>query len=263
VNYFYKICILVVIVISSVACSSVRNDDGHSVQASDIENKADYKQAALLNIELGQTYLVQGQVSRAKKKLLHAVELAPNLPEAHSSLGYFFESVGDNQMADKYYRKAISLGKEQGLFHNNYGIFLCNQNKYKEADKEFALAIKDYNYPKTAETYENAGLCALKAGDQVKAEANFNFAVRYDPKQVASLLELTDLYFKRGEFVQAQDYLNRLKSQVEPSARMLWLAIQIAKNNNDPDSIASSSLLLKNKFANSVEYNLYLQSQEK
>lgn len=254
---------LLVVVISSVACSSAHKNDSQSGQTSDLENKADYKQAALLNIELGQTYLEQGQVSRAKKKLLHAVVLAPNLPEAHSSLGYFFETVGDNQMADKYHRKAISLGKEQGLFHNNYGIFLCDQNKYQEADKEFTLAVKDYNYSKTAEAYENAGLCALKAGDQVKAETNFNFAVRYDPKQVASLLELADLSFKKGEFVQAQDYLNKLKSQVEPSARILWLAIQIAKKNNDPDSIASNSLLLKNKFANSPEYNLYLHTQEK
>jgi type IV pilus assembly protein PilF len=140
---------------------------------------------------------------------------------------------------------------------------LCSQARYKEADKEFLLAIHDYNYPKTAEIYENAGLCALKAADIVKAENYFKTAVRYDPKQVASLMELAELYFKRGDFEQARNYLTRLRAQTEPYPRMLWLAIRLARQTKDADALASNVLLLKNLFADSLEYKLYLETQEK
>lgn len=254
--------ILFAVVLNCVACSNVQNDKNSELQQPvEVENKTDLKKAALLNIELGQNYLAQGQVSRAKKKLLHALELAPNLAEAHSSLGYFYETVGDNKMAEKYYRKAIFLGKEQGVFHNSYGLYLCGQNKYKEADKEFSIAVQDSNYAKTAEVYENAGMCALKAANLPMAENYFKIAVRYDSKQVASLMELAEMVFKRGDIEQSQYYLGKLRAQVEPTPRILWLAIQIARKNSDNDALASNALLLKNLFANSQEYKLYLASQ--
>lgn len=252
-----------VMILSLVACSNANKVglEGQQ-QIDDSASKADFKKAALLNIELGQRYLEQGQISRAKKKLVHALELAPKLPEAHTTMGYFFETVGDNTMAEKYYRKAIFLAKSQGVFHNNYGVFLCGQARYKEADKEFLIATKDYNYSKTAEAYENAGLCALKANDATKAEGYFKIAVRYDPKQVNSLMELAELSFNKEEIQQASYYLEKLRAQSEPTARILWLAIRIAMKTNDKDALASNALLLKNLFKDSQEYKLYLIMQE-
>ena len=254
--------LVAIALVFTMACAGQSKNNTTWVDMQEADNKADLKKAALLNIELGETYLQQGQVSRAKKKLLHALELAPYLPEAHASLGYFFEKVGDNKMAEKYYRKSIFLGKEKGFFHNHYGIYLCAQGRYKEADKEFNLAAKDYHYPKTADVYENAGLCALKANDLVKAENYFKSSVRYDPKQTSALMELTELTFKRGDLVQAQNYLHGLRSQSDPSPRLLWLAIQIAQQTKDQDAVASNALLLKNLFVHSKEYKLYLASIE-
>ena len=261
-NYKIKYLVLLAMIIGIVACNSTKQTTRVTRQSYDVESKADFKKAALLNIELGQGYLEQGQVSRAKKKLIHALELAPNLPETHSAMGYFFETVGDNSMAEKHYRKAIFLGKGQARFHDNYAIYLCSQGKYKEADKEFMVAAKDYNYPKTAQIYENAGLCALQAVDLTKAEGYFKISVRYDPAQVTSMLELSELSLKRGDSGQAQHFLDRLRQQVDPTPRILWLAIQIARKNNDQDAVASNGLLLKNLFVDSAEYKLYLKSQE-
>jgi type IV pilus assembly protein PilF len=177
-------------------------------------------------------------------------------------MGYFFETVGDDKMAEKHYNKAIFLGKGQATFHDNYAVYLCSRGKYKEADKEFMIATKDYNYAKTAQIYENAGLCALQATDLTKAENYFKIAVRYDPAQVTSMLELSELSLKRGEIGQAQHFLDKLRQRIDPTPRILWLSIQVARKNNDNDAIASNALLLKNLFANSPEYKLYLQSQE-
>ena len=259
-NSKIKSLMLVIVLVSIAACSKQPTDN--TQQPYEGDGKTNLKKAALLNIELGEGYLAQGQVSRAKKKLIHALELAPNLPEAHTAMGYFFETVGDDPMAEKHYRKAIFLGKGQATFHDNYANYLCGRGKYIEADKEFTVAMKDYNYAKTAQIYENAGLCALQAVDLLKAENYFKTAVRYDPSQVTSMLELSALFFKRGDTGQAQYFLDRLRQIVEPTPRILWLAIQVARKNNDKDAVASNALLLKNLFANSPEYKLYLQTQE-
>lgn len=249
--------VLLIMLMSITACSTRQVANNTASYA--VEDQVDFTKAALVNIELGQGYLEQGQVSRAKKKFIHALELAPKLPEAYAAMGYFFEMVGDNELAEKHYHKAIALGKNQAIFHDSYAIYLCGRGRYREAEKEFAIAMHDYNYPKTAQVYEHAGLCALQAKKPIKAEKYFKTAVRYDPAQVNAMLELADLILQRGDAIQAQYYLEKLRQQVEPTPRLLWLAIQAAKKNNDKNTVASNALLLKNLFADSNEYKLYLQ----
>ena len=253
-----KICLKILLAcclfINFIACSSLKDENADN-------KKIDYVKASLLNVELGQSYLAQGQVSRAKGKLVHALELAPNLPEANAAIAYFQETVGDYAAADKYYKKAISFSKDKGEFYNSYGTFLCKIGKYKEAENAFLNAIKDVKYTRTAEVYENAGLCSLRAAELDKAEHYFTLAVRYDAKQINSLMELSELLFNKGEVKQAKYFLKQLKTQTEPSPRSLWLAIQIARKEKDKDAVASNALQLKSLFANSAEYKLYLESK--
>ncbi len=226
-----------------------------------LDTDPDYNKAALINVELGLGYLSQGQVTRAKTKLTHAVDLAPNLPETHSAMAHFLEMVGEFAESEKEYKKAVKLSNG-GAVYNNYGAFLCRRNRFKEADKAFHQALEDKQYPRTAEIYENAGLCALKWPDQEKAREYFKTALRRDPNRLTALLELVDIDVKQGEFFEAQSLLDHYKNNAELSARSLWLGIQVAKGLNDDVSVASQALMLKNLFEDSPEYQLYLRSEK-
>lgn len=143
----------------------------------------DLQRAARLNVELGLTYLKQGQAARGKSKLLRARNLAPELPEVHYAYGYFLESVGECDEAQKAYVKAITIDPKNGDAHNNYGAFLCRQHQYTEAEKEFLKAVADPNYTRNAETYENAAVCMSHANETAKANEYYEKAARYDPQR--------------------------------------------------------------------------------
>jgi type IV pilus assembly protein PilF len=219
----------------------------------------DLKKAALINVELGLGYLGQGQVARAKNKLTHAVKLAPELPETHSAMAHFQEMVGDNVEAEKSHKKSIKEASNKGAFYNNYGVFLCRQKRYKEADEIFQNALNDKDYDHSAEVYENAGICALKWPNNEKARTYLEAAVRRDPSRTNAMLELAGLNLNQGQIQKVNELLGRYKTVAEPSARSLWLGIQAAKANNDIESQETQILLLKNLFEDSPEYQSYLK----
>jgi type IV pilus assembly protein PilF len=230
------------------------------------EEGPDYQKAALINVELGLGYLAQGQVTRAKTKLTHALKLAPNLPETHTAMAYFMEMVSDHKDAEREHKKAVSLSSGKGAVYNNYGAFLCRRGRYKEADESFHYALEDKTYARTAEVYENAGLCALKWTDQqtaqLKAAEYLTTAIHRDPSRSSAVLELAALNLKQGKASEAKDLLSRYKSVAEPNARSLWLGIQVAKVLKDEEGVSNQALTLKNLFQDSPEYQLYLKSEK-
>lgn len=198
------------------------------VLSNDTAGTVDYYRAALVNVELGMGYLAQGQVTRAKTKLTHALKLAPKIPEPHSAMAYFLEMTGEFKDAEREHKKAISLSA-QGAVYNNYGAFLCRRDRLKEADQAFHAAIADKNYVRTAEVYENAGLCALKWPDDSKATEYLTTAVRRDPNRASALLELAALSVKQQKFEEAKAWLNRYHAIAEPNERSLSLESGLRK----------------------------------
>jgi type IV pilus assembly protein PilF len=188
----------------------------------------DYHRAALVNVELGLGYLAQGQVARAKTKLNHALKLAPNAPETHSAMAYFLEMVGEIKDAEREHKKSVKLSGK-GAMYNNFGAFLCRQGRFKEADRAFHTAIADKEYARTAEVYENAGLCALKWPDDNKAVEYLTTAIRRDPNRPSAFLALADISLKQEKFTEAQAWLNRYAAVAEESRRSVELGEAIAR----------------------------------
>ena len=234
-----------------------KKNDSESVD----DSTMNIRKAALLNVEMGETYLSHGQIPRAKQKFIHALELSPKLPEAHTSIGYFYERVGDLNEAEHHYKQAINFSESKGRFYNNFGTFLFRQGRYKEADKAFNNAIKDKQYIKTAETYENAGLCALKQADATKAYEYFETALKRDPNLYKSSLELAALEVQKNNFVSAKHYIDHYKSIIDSSSRSLWLEIQVNNKLGNKNEASSAAMKLKSKFPNSEEYKAYLGSK--
>ena len=166
----------------------------------------DLHKAALVNVELGIGYLQQGQTARAKSKFTHAIKLAPTAYETHAALAYYLEQVGDYKESEKEHHKAIKYGSTKGAVYNNYGAFLCRRGKLQEADKEFHKALLDKEYERTAEVYENAGICALKGTDMAVAENYLKTALMRDPKRSVTMLELAALNLRQGRLAEARRY---------------------------------------------------------
>ncbi len=190
--------------------------------------KTDLTKAASYNVQLGLGYLKQGDRPRSKKKLLTALEQAPNSPDVNAAMAYYFEQTKELEQAKKYYLKAISLSSNSGAQLNNYGTFLCRQGDYAKAETYFLKAIKDVQYVHTSGAYENAGLCALGVPDYTKAKLYFTNALSQDPSRRESLYELVKIESKEGHDDVALDLLQKHPDLVLDDKIFLSLAKDIA-----------------------------------
>jgi type IV pilus assembly protein PilF len=126
--------------------------------------------AATVNTKLALAYLANGDVERAKQKILLAQQQAPNNPVIWGATGYFEERTGDAVAARAAYQHALQLAPKSGEAHNNYGAFLCRQSEYRAAVDQFLIAVADPQYLQVAAAYQNAAKCAAKIPDSVLAD---------------------------------------------------------------------------------------------
>ncbi len=191
--------------------------------------KTDLSKAASYNVQLGLGYLKQGDRPRAKKKLLTALEQEPKSPDVNSAIAYYFEQTSEQEQAEKYYLKAISLAGNAGAQLNNYGAFLCRKGDYKKAEYYFLKAVNDLQYIHTAGAYENAGLCALSAANKSKAKLYFIKALNQDPARKMSFYELVKLEYNQGHHAQAFALVQKHPDLVLGDSVLLSLARDVSK----------------------------------
>lgn len=241
--------------------SEPSTNEAAAAPESKTKKETNWAEAAKARMTLGLQYLEQGNIARAKTNIDKAVKYKPDLAEVQYGLAYYYQRVNEPKLAEEHYRKALSVSPRDPLAHNIYGAFLCDQGRYEEAEDHFDTAVRAPQYNQQAATLENAGVCALKAGNKASAEQYFIKALGYNPGQGRALLEMGNLAFERGDLVKAQGYLRSYLSASRHTPRSLWLSIRIAHQTGDRDTEASNAMLLTQQFPGSEEAKLYQQTR--
>ena len=206
----------------------------------------------LTNLGIG--YLRQGDYNRAKDNLRKALKIDPRSALVHTSFGLVFQLEGEKDLAEEHYRKAIKYDPNFSQARNNFGAFLFVEGRYDEAIDQLQVAAADRFYPKRPQVFENLGVCYLRIGESVKAEDSFVRAVELNFSQPRALLELSGIRFEQQNFVESKRLYDRHIKVSQPSARSLWMCIQLARVFEDLDAEASCQLVLKNIFPASEEF---------
>lgn len=244
--------LILALVILNVGCSNVDNlAENQGANYGEIDNQ----RAAKFNLQLGLGYLEQGDVERAKGKLIKALKQAPYMPETHYNIAHFYYLIDEYELADTHFKKAISYSKNSskgvlGTAKNNYGVFLCQTKRYQEAERQFLGAVDDPNYADTASAYENAGLCFLKAEEKDKAQYYFEKTIKQNPLSTKALIELSELYVLNNNYKQAKFYLERYDQLGATNKRSLMLSLKLAKAQGDNKKIQEITDLLFKKYPN-------------
>ena len=223
-----------------------------------LDNKEGRAKAVQAYVQLGLGYLQQGSTERAKAPLNSALELDPSNADANAALAMVFQIELEPELAEKYYRRALSESDNATRILNNYGSFLYDQSRYEEANEYFLKAAADVMYPGRSRVYENLGMTALKLNQSDKAKHYFKKALRLDPTQPNSLLESGMLAYQDQEYVPARDYYTRFTKVGTQNARSLLLGIRLAVIFEQRDVAASDALQLKRLYPASPEYQQYL-----
>ena len=218
---------------------------------------------AEVNTQLAIEYMREGMYQASMEKFKKALKQNPNLQVAHASLAILYERLGENELAEKHYRKAYNLNRKDPLTLNNYGQFMCRDGRLKEADKMFAAAVKDplYRHPETV--YTNAGICAQMRPDPVLADTYFRKALQANPKYPPALREMVKGSFAEEKYLATRAYLTRLQDVATLTPEYLWIGVRAEEALGDKNAVSSYALILKNQYPEADETQALIKWEHK
>ena len=144
--------------------------------------EADPEHNALAHNLLGSAYLGKKMLEPAEREIRRALEMRPQIPDAHYSLGLLYEEKGNLARASEEYRKEIEI------------------------------------HPAASPAYFNLGLLCAKTGDGKAAIRNFKEAIAANPRFARAYLFLAKTYLGRNENYDEAISLARKGLELEPEA---------------------------------------------
>jgi type IV pilus assembly protein PilF len=220
------------------------------------------KEAVNAYVQLGIAYIQQGDTQRAKVPLKNALDIDSSNADAHAALALAFQVEMEPKLADEHYRKALSQRPDDARLLNNYGGFLFEQKRYKDANEIYLKAAEDNLYPERSRVFENLGLTALQLGQREQAKEYFQRSLRLSSRQPGALLEMAQLSYEDRAYVPARSYYDAYSELAPQNARSLLLGARLAEVFEDRDKAASLGLQLKRLYPASQEYQQYQSGKQ-
>jgi len=207
--------------VSSKTTTTLNNPNGLKV-------KFDAEAAAQTRIKLALLYLQNKQIQQAKENLDKALEYQPNNANVLGIFAYYYQQVNDNNKAEAFYKKSLSMDPENGDTYNNYGTFLCGNERYKEAEQAFVKAIESPNYIHIEESYRNAAICEEETKHFEKSIYYGELALAYNPNNINLNLFLAKLNITVKKYQAAKLNLITFQHNSKATAESLWQWIRLS-----------------------------------
>jgi serine/threonine-protein kinase len=158
--------------------------------------------ADALEIRTGYAWIRGGEArAQAKGAALRALELDPDLGEAHASLGMILVDEYQLPRALDHYRKAIALRPDYATAHHWYATALASVGQVDEGRRQIDEALRLEPTSRIINT--NAGVVAVMARDFTRAEAAYRSALELAPDFEYARSQLAMLYAVEGRKAQA------------------------------------------------------------
>jgi len=201
---------------------------GEATQVRTASDTTDVERRARVRLELASAYFSRGQIETALDEVKQALVARPDYVEAYNLRGLIYASMGEQQLADESFRRALQINARDVDTLHNYGWYLCQQKRYGEAAAQFAQAIAQPQYRDAQRTVLAQGACQARAGQLPEAERTLSRAYELDPSNPIVAFNLAEVLYRRGEYERARFYVRRVNQQAELSnAQTLWLAARI------------------------------------
>ncbi len=218
---------------------------------------ADAQKRADIRLQLAIGYYEQRQFAVTVEEAGLALQAVPDFAEAYSMRALAYMEMGQVQAAESNFLRALNLAPGNPDFANNYGWFLCNDNRAAEAIPYFEAAVGNRAYQSPGKALANAGACSLKLRDVQAAERYFSRAFQFDPASLTTNVNLTRLYFDRREFERARFHIGLAVNNGVLDVDTLWLAIKIERKLGNQSAENELAAQLRRRYPSSSEYAAY------
>lgn len=222
----------------------------------------DPRERARAHTQLAASYYELGSLSVALEEARIATSADPSYSPAHNVMGLVHMAMRERDQAQASFERALRVDAKDPDSNHNFGWFLCQTGRERDAIGYFQNAINNPLYQTPAKSHATAADCLTKAGDLQRAGEHANAALSLFPLYAPALVSAARLELARGDMQAARDLILRYNAMTEPSADALAIAIQIEQRRGDRVAEASYAAQLRRRFPNSPELQEYLRSRK-
>lgn len=240
-----------------LAACAAPGDTGSTAAGGQLRTASDQTDAdrrAAVRMELAAGYFGRGQYETALDEIKQALVSKPDLGAAYSLRGLVYASMGEDRLADGSFARALEINPHDADALHNRGWFLCQRNRFDEADTQFEQALAVPQYREVERTLLAQGVCQARAGRLEEAERHLQRAHDLDPANPTTSLNLSEVLYRRGEFERARFYIRRVNAREELiNAQTLWLALRIEHRLGNVGGVEDFGRQLRNRFPQAPE----------
>jgi type IV pilus assembly protein PilF len=218
------------------------------------DNNSDVRNRARIRTDLASLYYSQGNMAVALEELRLAVGADPSYALAHSMLGAVYMELKETALAQQSFERALRLSPNDAEINHRYGWFLCQVGREAESLKYFQNSIRNPLNPAPWRAAGAAGVCSMRKGMTKEADEFFQGALKQDPNDLASLVNLSQIRYRQGSMEEARTLISRFNKLVEPTPESLWLALRIERRLGERAAESSLGNQLRRRFPASREY---------
>ena len=216
---------------------------------------------AQVHTDLAANYYLRGQYAIALQELAEALKADSDYAPAYNVLGLVHGELREDRRAEESFRHAIERSPQFSEARNNYGLFLCQRGRMKEAREHFEAALANPLYASPERALANAGACSLEQGDLAAAEMYYLRATKRAPNYASAVLGLAETHYRQGRWLAARALLRQLAEQSELGAQTLWLGVRIEHRVGDREAELSYATQLRRRYPESLQTQWLLTSQ--
>jgi type IV pilus assembly protein PilF len=217
--------------------------------------------ASKINVQLGMGYLQQNNMVQASEKLTKALSQDPESAAAHNAYAILQDRLLQKEKAEEHYKIATELDPANSQAANNYGAFLCRNNREAESEAYFLKALENPLYKTPEFAYTNAALCLIQIKEIDRAKVYLRKALAAQNNFPIALITSAELFYDDQNFQSTKLVMAQYHRVAKPTARSLWLAIRADLELGDTLHAEDLARRLEADYLTSDEYQAWLALQ--
>jgi type IV pilus assembly protein PilF len=243
-----------VLILALAGCAAPQPEAPSTDTGTIVGEVGDPRNRARVHTELGSVYYERSNFGVALEELRLATAADPSFAPAYSMLGMVYMELREKDLAETSFERALRLSPNDPDINHNYGWFLCQNSRERDSIRYFLQAIRNPLYQAPWRSYSAAGVCSMRAKNVKDAEEFFQRALKMEPDEPASLLQLGQIRYRQGQIDDARKLVSRYNKLVAPNPESLWLALRIERKLGERVAEQSYANQLRRRFPGSPEY---------
>jgi len=189
-----------------------RNKDG-APPSSDplLEELRSLNKSATRQVQIGIQLERQGRLEESATAHEKALEIDPQLVQAHVNLVELYGRLGQFEKADEHYRAAARLDPSSSENYYNYGVLLLGAERYQQAESAFRKTMEINPFHSGA--HNNLGFLLERQGRLLEAEAEYRKAIENKPNNRQTHFNLGRLLVNQEKY---EEGIRELKKTIQP-----------------------------------------------